>query len=144
MDTLAVVKKTEKRGGPERRAKLEKVLIRARELGCDMQIGGGRAGGMNLRYGSIGYALLDINTRGVVKLYAQPHPNKSPTDEHWQTLNDFIAENDQLVPKSSPINTYGHLEDKLEDIDVDALIGYLEKAVELIREYYYKPWEKFM
>ncbi len=144
MDTLAVVRKAEKRGGTERREKLEKVLIRARELGCDMQIGGGRAGGMNLRYGSIGYAVMDINTKGVVKLYAQPHPNKSPADEHWQQLNDFIEENDQLEPKSSPINTYGHLEDKIEDIETEALIGYLEEAIDLVREYYYKPWEKFM
>lgn len=109
-----------------------------------MQIGGGRAGGMNLRYGSIGYAVMDINTKGVVKLYAQPHPNKSPADEHWQQLNDFIEENDQLEPKSSPINTYGHLEDKIEDIETEALIGYLEEAIGLVREYYYKPWEKFM
>jgi len=144
LDTLAVVRKAEKRGGTERREKLEKVLIRARELGCDMQIGGGRAGGMNLRYGSIGYAVMDINTKGVVKLYAQPHPNKSPADEHWQQLNDFIEENDQLEPKSSPINTYGHLEDKIEDIETEALIGYLEEAIDLVREYYYKPWEKFM
>ena len=137
MDKLDVIKKAEKRGDAERRSALEHVMITSRELGCDHQIGGGRAGGINIRYGSIGYAVMDVNTKGVVKLYVQPHPGKDAPEEHIDTLNSFIDERDGLEPKSFPINSYGHLEAKIEDIPNEVLDDYLETAVALIRETYY-------
>lgn len=142
MDTLDVVKKAEERGGSERREAIEQVLIGARQLGCDMQVGGGRAGGMNLRYGAIGYAILDVNTKGVVKLYASPHPGKDATDEHREALNSFIEAREALEPKSFPVNTYGHLEDPIEEIGPGPLVAFVERAVQLIRKSYYEPWRE--
>lgn len=140
MDTLDVVKKAEKEGGRERREVLEEVLIEARRMGCEMKIGGGRAGGMNIRYGSIGYAVLDINTKGIVKLYASPHPGKDPSDEHRDRLNGFIEANEELEPKSFPINTYGHLEAPVEEIGSEPLVEFMRHALGLIKESYYRPW----
>ena len=139
LDTLEVIKKAERMGGTERRESIEKMLLKARDLGCEMRIGGGRAGGMNIRYGSIGYAVMDVNTKGTVKLYVQPHPNKNAPEEFIDTLNGYIDESDQLEPKSSPINSYGHLEDKIEEIDDEAILNFLEKSVGMIRDEYYRP-----
>jgi len=140
LDRLEVIKRAEERGGPERRQALENIVIAARELGCDSRIGGGRAGGMNIRYGSIGYAIMDINTKGVVKLYVQPHPNKDAPDALQESLNHFIDVSEDLEPKSFPINSYGHLEEKVEDIPSEVLASYLEEAVSLIRQTYYEPY----
>ena len=140
MDTLDVVHKAEDDGGTERRKIFEEILIHAREMGCEMQIGGGRAGGINLRYGAIGYAVLDINCHGVVKVYASPHPGKDPEDEHRAAINNFIDESEELEPKSFPVNTYGHLEDPVEEIGVEPVVKFIRHSVELIRKYYYEPW----
>ena len=140
MDTLDVVKKAEDNGGTERRRIFEEVLINARNMGCQMQIGGGRAGGINLRYGAIGYAVLDINCLGVVKVYASPHPGKDPEEEHHSAINGFIEESDELEPKSFPVNTYGHLEDPIEEIGAEPVVRFIQHSVELIRKYYYEPW----
>lgn len=140
MDTLDVVKKAEREGGVERRQALEEVLIEARRLGCEMKIGGGRAGGMNIRYGAIGYAVLDINTKGIVKLYASPHPGKDPEDDHRDSVNGFIEESEELEPKSFPINTYGHLEAPVEEIGSEPIVEFMQHALGLIKRYYYQPW----
>lgn len=140
MDTLEVVKKAEAVGGIERRQALEQLAMTARKLGFDLRIGGGTAGGFNFRYGSIGYAVVDVNTKGIVKLYVQPHPNKDAPDALRDSLNEIVEKSDQLEPKSFPINTYGHLEDKVEEISIDALEAYLEKARDLIVETYYRPY----
>ena len=143
MDKLEVIRKAENLGGKQRRSSLEHVIIEARKLGCDPQIGGGRAGGINIRYGSIGYAIMDINTKGLVKLYVQPHPGKSSTEEFVNTLNSFIEQTEGLEPKSFPINSYGHLEDKVEDIPDKSLSDFLHFALDQIREEYYKPHFEF-
>lgn len=140
MDRLEVCRVAEERGGTERREALEEVVIHAHQLGCDTRIGGGRAGGLNIRYGSIGYAVMDINTKGVVKLYAKPHPNKDAPDELHEDINEFVEDHESLEPKSFPINSYGHLEEKLEDIPVKRLKQFVDKAVKLIREEYYEPY----
>ena len=140
MDTLDVVQKAENEGGKKRREIFEEVLIHAREMGCTMKIGGGRAGGINLRYGAIGYAVLDINTLGVVKVYASPHPGKDPEDEHWDAINGFLEESETLNPKSFPVNTYGHLKEPLEEIGAEPVVRFIKQSVELIRKYYYEPW----
>jgi hypothetical protein len=140
LDTLEVVRNAEKRGGTERREALEQVVIHAHQLGCDTRVGGGTAGGLNIRYGSIGYAVMDINTKGVVKLYAQPHPNKEPPEELHASINAFVEDREGLEPKSFPINTYGHLEEKIEDIDISVLKRFLDRVVELIWAEYYEPY----
>ncbi len=140
MDTLDVMKKSEEVGSPERRKAMENVVINAREMGCKMQIGGGRAGGINLRYGAIGYAVLDINTKGLVKLYASAHPGKDAPEEYRKAVNDFIESREELEPKSFPINTYGHLEAKVEEIGPQVLVEFIEHVISLIRKHYYDPW----
>ncbi len=140
MDKLDVLEKTEDEGGRKRRKIMEEVLVHAREMGCEMKIGGGRAGGINLRYGAIGYAILDINTLGVVKVYASPHPGKDPKDEHRGSINGFIEESEELDPKSFPVNTYGHLKDPLEEIGAEPVVMFIQHAVQLVRKYYYEPW----
>lgn len=139
MDKLQVIKKSEELGGSERRAALEKLMLKAHQLGCDSEVGGGRIGGINFRYGSIRYALLDVNVEGEVKLYVQPHPNKSPPPEISDLLNGYIKDNEHLKVKSFPLTCYGHLEGKLEELPSDALFGYLTASVKAIREEYYKP-----
>ncbi len=141
MDRLDVVRRAEKRGGVERREALEQVVIHAHKLGCETNVGGGRAGGLNIRYGSIGYAVMDINTKGVVKLYASPHPNKDAPEDMHESINEFVKEEDDLDVKSWPINTYGHVESKLEDIPVSTLKAFVDKVVEEIWDNYYKPYE---
>lgn len=142
MDTLDVMKKAEEMGGPERRKALEQVLIRARNLGCDMLVGGGRAGGMNLRYGAIGYAVMDINTKGLVKIYASAHPGKDAPDEYRDSINKYIEEHKEITPKSFPINTYGHLEEMVEEVGPDVLVEFIEHTIALIRKFYYEPWRE--
>lgn len=114
--------------------------MHAHELGCDSQIGGGQAGGLNIRYGSIGYAVMDISTKGVVKLYVKPHPNKDAPQDLMDSLNGYIDGREHLTPKSFPINSYGHLEEMVEDIPEEALIQYLDECVGLIRKTYYEPY----
>lgn len=140
MDTLEVVRRAEKRGGPERRQALERVVMHAHQLGCETRVGGGSAGGLNIRYGSIGYAVMDINTKGIVKLYAQPHPNKEASETLHAEINGYVAAHEPLELKSFPIKTYGHVEGKIEDIDVDVLTGFLDRVVELIWSEYYEPY----
>ncbi len=142
MDTLDVMKKAEELGGTDRRKALEQVLMRARDMGCEMQVGGGRAGGMNLRYGAIGYAVMDINTKGLVKLYASAHPGKDAPDEYRDAVNQFIETNEEITPKSFPINTYGHLEETVEEVGSEVLVDFVEYIIKLIRKHYYEPWRE--
>lgn len=142
MDTLDVMKKAEELGGRDRRKAMEQVVINLREMGCDMRIGGGRAGGINFRYGAIGYSVLDINTKGVVKLYASAHPGKDAPDEYRDAVNQFIDDREELDPKSSPISSYGHLESKVEEIGAEPLIDFGRHVVRLIRKHYYEPWRE--
>mgnify|MGYP000052956333 CR=1 FL=1 len=140
MDKLNVIYKAERLGGSERRDAFEQVIIAANQLGCDTSTSSARAGGFNIRYGSIGYALMDIDCKGLVKLYVQPHPGKSSTDEFMQEMNDYIGADDDLTPKSFPINSYSHLEAQIEDIGGEKLAGFLEFALEQIKEEYYRPY----
>lgn len=142
MDTLDVVKKAEKLGGTTRREELEQVAINLRDMGCEMRIGGGRAGGINFRYGSIGYSVLDVNTKGVVKLYASAHPGKDAPEEYRDAVNDFIDSREELTPKSFPISSYGHLEDPIEEIGSEPLIEFGQHVIRLIRKHYYEPWRE--
>lgn len=77
---------------------------------------------------------------GVVKLYAKPHPNKDAPESLHEEINEFVDEYDSLEPKSFPINSYGHLEEKVEDIPISRLKEFVDCAVALIREKYYEPY----
>ena len=139
MDKLDVIRKAERLGGIERKDALIALMIKARQLGCDARIGGGRAGGINFRYGSIGYAIMDVNTKGQIKLYTSPHPGSDAPEALHSALNDCISRSAGLTPKSYPIGSYGRLKDKLEDVPEVALHEFLREAVEQIHETYYQP-----
>lgn len=137
MDKLQVIQLAQEKGGRERRDAIEKLMIYARNLGCNIEAGGGRIGGINFRYGGIGYAIMDLNTDGEVKLYAQPHPNKTAPESLSNRINKFLEDNEQLNLKSHPINCHGLLIDKVENVSYQALIAFLDVAIEAIKETYY-------
>jgi hypothetical protein len=137
VDKLAVVQKAEELGGKERRNALEQLMIAARTLGCTIDAGGGRIGGINFRFGSIGYAILDVSTTGDVKVYVQPHPNKTAPEALTTRLNEYVAQHPDLNLKTHPINCYGLLDTKVEAIPIEALSSFLETAVQAIRDTYY-------
>ncbi|MBQ8035812.1 MAG: hypothetical protein IJ268_02360 [Proteobacteria bacterium] len=138
MDKLQVLQDAEKKGGKARRDAIEKLMIFAREKGCNIEAGGGRIGGINFRYGGIGYAIMDISTEGDVKLYAQPHPNKTAPEALSNTINKYLADNDEkLKLKSHPINCHGLLNQKVEEIERSELISFFEVALKAIKDTYY-------
>ena len=132
-----MIQLAQEKGGRERRDAIEKLMIYARNLGCNIEAGGGRIGGINFRYGGIGYAIMDLNTDGEVKLYAQPHPNKTAPESLSNRINKFLEDNEQLNLKSHPINCHGLLIDKVENVSYQALIAFLDVAIEAIKETYY-------
>ncbi len=153
-DKLQVIKMAEEKGtkkggeecGKARRAAIEKLMIYARNLGCKVTAGGGSAGGINFRYGSICYAIMDITTDGEVKLYGQCHPNKSDNEfnakinawlEAHQPKDDKDTQGLEL--KSKPINCHGLLKKPVEELSLGSLIEFLEVALKYIKEIYYKP-----
>lgn len=138
VDKLSVIRKTEELGGKERRTALEQIIRIAHKLGCASEVGGGRIGGINFRYGSIRYAIMDVNVEGEVKLYVQPHPNKTAPEDVSGSLNGYIKDHQSLSVKSFPLTCYGHLENRLEEIEHKDLVGYLERAVQCIRDTYYR------
>ena len=148
MDKLQVIQLAEEKGAKEggtehpekgkaRREAMEKLMIYARNLGCNIEAGGGRIGGINFRFGSIGYAIMDLSTEGDVKLYAQPHPNKTAPESLTNRINKFLGERDDLKMKSHPINCHGLLTQKVEDVPLSALIEFLEMALQAIKDTYY-------
>ncbi len=139
MDTLEILTKAEELGGLERRNAIMKAIIKARQLGCDATPGGGKAGGFNIRYGSLKYAVMDLNTLGEVFLHLKAHPNKDLSDEMREQGNQFVNNIEGIVIKNSPINHYGQIEGAIEELPDDAIDRFLEYAVETIREKYYRP-----
>lgn len=139
MDLLEVMAKAKELGGPERKDAMMRTIIKARELGCSTTPGGGKTGGVNIRYGSIKYAVMDINTRGEVFVHIKHHPSKPIDPEDQKRANEFLAGIKGLAIKNAPVNHYGQCEDPIEEIDADALDAFLEFAVARIREKYYDP-----
>jgi hypothetical protein len=139
VDTLDVLKLAEERGGEMRREKMRQLLCIARDLGCRYNVGGGKAGGFNVRYGALRYSVLDVNTRGEVMLHIKPHPSKGISDEQRDDANEFVAELPGFEIKNGPINHYGQIEEMLEDVPMDSLERFLEWSVETIRERHYRP-----
>ena len=137
MDKLQVIQAAEEKGGKARREAIEKLMIYARNLGCNIEAGGGRIGGINFRFGGIGYAIMDLSTEGDVKLYAQPHPNKTAPESLSNRINKFLEDRKDLKLKSHPINCHGLLSEKVEKVPLGALIEYLEVALQAIKDTYY-------
>ena len=111
----------------------------ARDLGCDFNVGGGKAGGFNIRYGSLRYAVMDLNTRGEVFLHIKHHPSKDISDEQREQANKFVEGLEGFTIKNGPINNYGQIEEPLEELPIESLRTFLEHTVETIRETYYRP-----
>jgi hypothetical protein len=139
LDTLDVLEKAERKGGPDRRQRMTETIMAARDLGCDFNVGGGKAGGFNVRYGSLRYAVMDLNTRGEVFLHIKHHPSKDITDEQREEANKFVESLEGFTIKNGPINNYGQIEEAIEEVPIDALRTFLERTVETIREIYYRP-----
>lgn len=138
MDKLQVIKQAEKEGGKPRREAIENLIVYARQSGCNIEAGGGRVGGINIRFGGIGFAIMDISSEGDVKLYAQPHPRKTAPESVCKKINDFLDEHqDELKLKSHPINCHGLLTEKVENINIGALIEFLEVSLGAVKETYY-------
>ncbi len=139
MDTLEILQKARQLGGDARREAMMKTFIAARELGCDITPGGGKVGGFNVRYGTLKYAVMDMNTRGEVFLHIKPHPNKDLEAEKKQRANDFVNALEGLSIKNAPINHYGQTQEPIEEIPESTLTEFLEYAVNIIRVEYYQP-----
>jgi hypothetical protein len=139
MDFLDVLAKAEELGGETRREALMQTIIKARNLGCESTPGGGKIGGINIRYGSLKYAIMDVNTRGEVFLHIKPHPNKEITDEQKEEANLFLTKLDGIEIKNAPVNHYGQANDPIEDIPDEAIDKFLERCVSFIRKIYYDP-----
>lgn len=139
MDTLDILEKAERKGGPDRRRLMTETIMAARDLGCDFNVGGGKAGGFNIRYGSLRYAVMDLNTRGELFLHIKHHPSKDITDEQREEANKFVAGLEGLTIKNGPINNYGQLEEPIEELPIESIRAFLERTVEIIREVYYRP-----
>lgn len=139
MDLLEVMSKAEELGGPERKDALMQTIIRARDLGCDTTPGGGKIGGVNIRYGSLKYAVMDINTRGEVFVHIKHHPNKPIDPEDQMAANEFLTQLKGLEIKNAPVNHYGQCESPIEEIGPETLEKFLEFAVGRIRTKFYDP-----
>ena len=138
MTKLEILHRSAELGGDERRKGLERLMITGRDLGCALEIGGGKVGGINFRYGSIRYAVLDVNTEGEVKLYASPHPGKSAPEDLHTALNDAIKAAEGLEPRQFPIGTYGMLQSKIEEVPIESLESFMHTSISLIRAEYYE------
>ena len=137
MDTLDVLRKAEQMGGSQRRDAIQDVVVAARDLGCDFTVGGGKVGGLNIRYGTVQYAVMDIRTDGTVLLHIKPHPGKDISDEDRREANEFLESLEGLTVKNMPVNNYGTTEEPVEEIPTESLEHFLSRAVDYIRQNYY-------
>ncbi len=138
MDALDVLFKAQDEGGIERREALEHLIRKCRELGCQPLVSDSKEGGFKIRYGSIRYAVLDVNTKGRVYLHIKSHPNKDLPDDLSEKANEFIVSLDGVDIKNGPINCYGQVEQPIEEIPQESLDSFLEFAVDSIQTTYYR------
>lgn len=139
LDTLEILSKARELGGDDRREAMMRTFIAARKLGCDITPGGGKVGGFNIRYGTLKYAIMDMNTRGEVFLHIKHHPNKDLSPDKKANANKFVSGLEGVTIKNAPINHYGQAEEPIEEIPADSLDEFLEYAVNMIRTEYYDP-----
>jgi hypothetical protein len=139
LDFLEILAKAADMGGPERKQALQDAIIKARDLGCKITPGGGKIGGVNIRYGSLKYAVMDINTRGEVFVHIKHHPNKAIDPDDQLKANEFLESLDGLEIKNAPVNHYGQVVSPIEDVNTESLEKFLEFAVGRIRNQFYEP-----
>jgi hypothetical protein len=130
--------KAERDGGSERRGAIESVIRFARKLGCAPLVSDSKEGGFKLRYGSIRYAVLDVNTQGRVYFHVKAHPNKDLPDNLQDRANDFIAALEGVDIKNGPINCYGQVEAPIESIPMSSLEEFLNYSIKTIKDTYYR------
>lgn len=137
MDTLDVLRLAEEKGGEARRQAIWHVLRKARDLGCTYNPGGGKVGGFNVRYGNLGYSVLDVNTDGSIFLHVNPDNSITLSDEERASINEWIEGLEGLTVKNGPIQNYGQLSEAVEEIPPTSLDTFLEGTVGRIRERFY-------
>jgi hypothetical protein len=123
--------------GTARKKAIEHVIVRSRQLGCSSLISDSKEGGFKIRYGSIRYAVLDVNTKGRVYFHVKAHPNKELPSELSEQANEFIMKLNGVSIKNGPINCYGQADQKIEEIPRASIDQFLEYAVGVIQEHYY-------
>ena len=104
----AVATPLKEKWGTVRRQRIEQLIRHAHDQGCSSEVGGGRIGGINFRYGSIRYAIMDVDVYGNVKLYVQPHPNKTAKSDQIsntlkENLNQFIQDHFKIVEENGDV-----------------------------------------
>ena len=139
MDFLEILAKADELGGAERKQAMMDTIIKSRQLGCDATPGGGKIGGVNIRYGSLKYAVMDVNTKGEVFLHIKAHPNKEIDPQHQLDANEFLNSLNGLDIKNAPVNHYGQADAPIEEIPAETITQFLEYAVDYIRETFYAP-----
>ena len=137
MDTLEVLYKARDEGGIPRKEAMEYLIRKSRSLGCAPLVSDSKEGGFKIRYGSIRYAVLDVNTKGRVYFHIKAHPNKDLPQDLSAKANNFIIELEGVDIKNGPINCYGQVEQPIEEIPQESLDGFLEYAVNIIQTHYY-------
>lgn len=137
LDKLDILRETERLGGPERRQALTRILVETRNLGCKHSVSDARVGGINIRFGTLGFAVADFQCDGTVKVYAKPHSSLETPEEMHEALNEFVKEAEGMETKSHPIGTYGHLDDPLEEVPLDSILGFIRTSVSAIRAQWY-------
>ena len=137
MDALDVLHKARDDGGDERKKAIESLILNARRLGCSSLVSDSKDGGFKIRYGSIRYAVLDVNTKGRVYLHVKAHPNKTLPDDLSLRANEYIESLEGVSIKNGPINCYGQVEEPIENIPTESLEQFVEYAVNTIQEHYY-------
>jgi hypothetical protein len=138
LDALDVLLKAREDGGTERKSAMEHIIRQARNLGCAALISDSKEGGFKIRYGSIRYAILDVNTKGRVYLHIKAHPNKDLPDGQQDASNEFIAALEGVKIKNGPINCYGQVEEPIENIPRESVDQFLNFAVDTIQGIYYR------
>lgn len=137
MDALDVLQKSRAEGGEERKDAIEHLIVRARQLGCTPLVSDSKDGGFKIRYGSIRYAVLDVNTKGRVYFHVKAHPNKDLPEDLSERANTFIVNLEGVDIKNGPINCYGQAEQTIEEIPRESIDQFLEYSVNTIQEHYY-------
>ena len=137
LDALDVLVKAREEGGEERKSAIEYVIRASRDLGCQPLVSDSKEGGFKIRYGSIRYAVMDVNTKGRVYFHVKAHPNKELPEEYQRKANDFIDSLEGLNIKNGPINCYGQVEQPIEEIPRESLERFLEFSVQIIKDVYY-------
>lgn len=137
VDALDVLKRAEELGGVERKQAMMQIINFARQRGCDYATGGGKIGGFNIRYGSLKYAVMDVNSEGTLFLHIKPHPGKAIPEEYRLKANEFIQSLDGISIKNGPIHHYGQVESAVEKVPSESIAQFLDFIIQSIHELYY-------